>query len=136
MTRLGLGHDEDPVLTRQLAELVGLRAWDVNRAGLRKLGVIDVQNLVVKALQGTLRDGEQADRNIKIGEPEGSFGQTADMLDILLHIRPRANTPKRRNQTNGIIRFDHMRPPCAGEQRIRQGAGCKRRVSDGGRFVL
>ena len=97
MPRLGLGHDEDSVLARECAELVGLRAWDVNRTRLRKLGVIDVQDFVVKSLQGALRDGEQADRNIKIGETESGFGQAADMLDIPLHIRPRADTPERRN---------------------------------------
>jgi hypothetical protein len=49
--RLGLRHDEHAPIARQTAEAVGLRAGDIDRAGARKFGVIDIENLVVEPLQ-------------------------------------------------------------------------------------
>ena len=58
VTRLGLRHDENAPLARQLSEAVGFRARNVDRASPCKFGVIDVENFVVEPLQRTLGNGD------------------------------------------------------------------------------
>ena len=60
MARLGLGHHEHAPLARQPAELVGLGAGDVDRALARERLVVEVEHLVVEALQRALRNRDQA----------------------------------------------------------------------------
>src|SRR5215469_9981419 len=56
VTGFRLRHDEDAPFLRQLAEPIGLRAGDVDCAGPRKLRMIDVEYLVIKALQPPFGD--------------------------------------------------------------------------------
>ena len=83
---LGLSHDEHPPLAGQLAQLVGLGAGNINRAGAGELGVVNVQHLVVETLERPLRDGQQPDRDVEVRQPERGRGQAFDMLDVFLHI--------------------------------------------------
>src|SRR5579864_7065872 len=61
MVRLGLGHDEGVVFAGDDAKRLGLSAGNVDRALLRELDVIEIQNLVVEALQRTLGQCNQTD---------------------------------------------------------------------------
>src|SRR4029077_19100706 len=67
MPRLGLGHDERVVLTRDDAQRLGLSARNVDRALARELDVIQIQNLVVEALQCTLGQRNQTHWQLEAG---------------------------------------------------------------------
>src|SRR5262245_12462538 len=110
MARLGLRHDEDVPFARELADLVGLRARNVDAAGARVIGVIDVEHLVVEAHESAFRNGEQPHRDVEIGEPERRFGETLEVLDIVLDVLAPANAPERRDEPDGIIWLDHGPP--------------------------
>src|SRR5712692_7048182 len=67
MPRLGLSHDEGVVLAGDDAKRLGLSARNVDRALLRELDMIQIQNLVVEALQRTLGQRNQTDWQLKAG---------------------------------------------------------------------
>nr|WP_245431035.1 hypothetical protein [Rhodoplanes roseus] len=126
MAGLGLRHDVDVPLARELGDLVRLRARDVDRAGVGEVGVVDVQDLVVEAHQAALGNGEEADRDVEVGQPEGRLGQALQMLDVVLDVVARADAPEGRNEADRVVRLDHeMFPlrPRAGRLRPRTGAG-------------
>src|SRR6266851_7968578 len=67
MPRLGLSHNEGVVLAGDDAKRLGLSAGNVDRALLRELDMIKIQNLVVEALQGTLGQRNQTDCQLEAG---------------------------------------------------------------------
>ena len=69
VTGLGLRNHEGVVLARQLAQRLGLLAGDIDCAAARELDVVEVEHLVVERLQATLRDRDQADRQVKARQP-------------------------------------------------------------------
>ena len=111
MARLGLRHDVDVPLFGELADLVGLRAGNVDAAGARVVGVVDVEHFVVEPHQRAFGDREQLYGNVEIGQPERRLGQTLDVLDIVLDVVAAADAVEGRNETDGIIGFDHRVTP-------------------------
>lgn len=69
--------------------------------------MIDIENLVVEPLQGTLRDGDETDRDVEAGQPERCLGQSLQMLQVLFDVFAAANAPEARDQPDGGIGFDH-----------------------------
>src|ERR1700730_3869781 len=67
MPRLGLGHDGGGVLACDDAQLLGLSTRNVDRALPLELDVIQIQNLVVEALQRTLGQRNQTDWQLEAG---------------------------------------------------------------------
>ena len=110
MARLGLRHDENIPFACQLADLVGLRPRNVDAAGARVVGVVDVKHLVVEAHEGAFRDSQKPHRNVEVGQPERCFRQALQMLDVVLDVLAPANAPERRNETDGVVWLDHDRP--------------------------
>ncbi len=110
MARLGLRYDEDVPFARELADLVGLRPRNVDTAGARIVGVIDVEHLVVEAHQGAFRNGQEPHRDVEIGQPERRLGQALEMLEIVLDVLAPADAPERRNEADGVVWLDHGPP--------------------------
>src|ERR671931_1470800 len=73
VARLRLGHDEDVPLTRELAEALGLRPRDIDRALARVLLVIEVHHLVGEALKRALGDRDQANRLVEPAEQNAAL---------------------------------------------------------------
>jgi hypothetical protein len=69
VTGLGLTDDEGVPLSGQFAEAVGLRPGNVDCALAGEVLVVQVEDLVVEALQGALGDGDQAYRQVQAGQP-------------------------------------------------------------------
>src|SRR3984893_9561189 len=115
--RLGLGHYEHAPAASEAPEAVGLRAGNVDGAGPRELYVIDVEDLVIEALQRALGDGDEADRNVEVRQPERRLGQAFQMLQILLDVLAATNAPEARDQSNRGIGFDHVRAPSRNRRR-------------------
>jgi len=65
VTRLGLRHDEGAPAAGEPPDPVGFRTRNIDGAGPRELGMVDIQNLVVEPLQRTLRDGDETHRNVE-----------------------------------------------------------------------
>ena len=107
MARLGLRHDEDVPLPRQLADLVGLGAGNIDAAGARVIGVVDVEHLVVEPHQRAFGNGEEPHRDVEIGEPERRFGQALEMLDIVLDVVAPADAVEGRDEADGVVGLDH-----------------------------
>jgi hypothetical protein len=108
--RFGLCHDEDTPAPREAPEAISFRAGYVDRAGPRELGVIDVEHLVVEALQCAFGNGDEADGNVEARQPKRRLGEAFEMLEILFDIFAAANAPKARDQTDRGIGFDHVPP--------------------------
>ena len=111
VARLGLPHHERVPLPRQRGQRVRLRAGDVDRALPRERLVVQVEHLVVEALQRTLRDGDQPDRQVQAGQPGRRLDQVRDVLDVDADLVAVANAPHGGHQADGLIRLDHDRPP-------------------------
>jgi hypothetical protein len=77
MACLGLGHDEHVPLFRQRTQAIGLGAGNVDGAGLGELGVVGVEDLVAEALQAAFGNGDQPDRDVEVGQPEGGSCQVS-----------------------------------------------------------
>ena len=110
MARLGLRHDEDVPLARELADLVGLGAGNVDAAGARVVGVIDVEHLVVEPHQRAFGDRQQPHRDVEIGQPERRLGQALEVLDIVLDVVAPADAVEGRNEADGVVWLDHGCP--------------------------
>src|SRR5262244_1559859 len=65
MARLSLGDDEGLILARQLAQLLGLLAWDIDGAFTRELHMIEVEHLIVESLQRPFGQGDESDGEIQ-----------------------------------------------------------------------
>jgi hypothetical protein len=106
---LGLGHDEHVPGPRELAQAIGFGTGNIDGAGLGELGMVDVEDLVAEPLQAAFGDGDEADRNVEIGQPEGSLGQVFDMLEVYLDILAPPNAPECGDEPDRGLRFDHAR---------------------------
>jgi len=78
---LGLRHEERVPLQGQPAKIVGLRPRDVDRASGGERLVIEVKNLVVDALQGSLWDGDEPYQQVEAG-PQPGLDQVRDVLEV------------------------------------------------------
>ncbi len=107
MPCLGLRHDEDAPLAGEPAEPVGLGAGNVDRAGPGELDVIDVEHLVVEALERALGDRDQPHRNVEVRQPERRLGQAFQVFEVLRHVLAAADPPEARDQSDRGIGFDH-----------------------------
>src|SRR5262249_7037410 len=108
---LGLRHDKRAPAAGEPPEAVGFGTGNIDRAGARELGVIDVENLVVKALQRAFGDGDKPNRNVEARQPERRLCQAFQMLQVLLDVLASANAPETRDQSYCRVRFDHCPPP-------------------------
>src|SRR5437870_4109019 len=107
MTGLGLGSDEYVVLARQPAQRFGLLARDVDGASARELDVVQIQHLVVKRLQGTFRDRDQADRKVEARQPCSRLDQVRQMIEVDLDVLPLADASTCWNEADCGVRADH-----------------------------
>jgi hypothetical protein len=95
---------------RASAPSVGLRAGDVDRALPRERLVIEVEYLVVEALQGAFRDGDQPHRQVQAGQPRRGLDQVREVLDVDTDLAAVADAPHRRYQAKGLVGLDHDCP--------------------------
>src|SRR5580658_11176226 len=107
MARLGLRHDEDVPLAGELADLVGLGARNIDAAGARVIGVVDVEHLVVESHQRAFGDRQKPHRDVEIGQPERRLGQALEMLDIVLDVVAPANAVEGRDEADGVVWLAH-----------------------------
>ena len=82
MVRLGLRHNEGVVFTCDSAERIGFRAGDIDCAFARVLNVVQIEYLVVEALQGALWQRNQADRQFKAGKPRCGLHHVSDVFEV------------------------------------------------------
>ena len=124
VTRLGLRHDESAPAAREPPDTVGLRTRNINGAGPRELGVVDVENLVVEPLQCAFWNGNEADGNVEAGQPKRRLDQAFEMLQVFGDVIAATDAPKGRDQPDCGIGFDH--------DYSRSGVGLGRRMSGQG----
>ena len=110
VTRLGLRHDVDVPLPRELADLVGLGARNIDATRASVVGVVHVEYFIIESHQRAFRNGEQTDRNIKIGKPECRLGEALEVLDVVFDFLAPANAPETGNEADGVIGLDHGLP--------------------------
>src|SRR6516225_4655144 len=72
--------------------------------------VIEIEDLVVEALQGTFRNGDQAYRQVQAGQPRRGLDQVRDVLDVDADLVAVADAPHGGNQADGLVGLDHDRP--------------------------
>jgi hypothetical protein len=107
VARLGLGHDEDVPLARELSEPLRLRARDVDRALARVVLVVKVHHLVGEALQRALRDGDEAHRLVEPAEPERRLHQVLEVVEVLRDLLAATYAPHRGHQADRLVRVGH-----------------------------
>src|SRR4029077_15050606 len=105
VARFGLRHDKGIVLARNLAQFFGFFARYIDSALTRELDVIQIKNFVIEGLQPSLRDGDQAYRNIQRREPAGGLYQVFQVVKIDLDVFAAANPAHGGNQAYGSVRF-------------------------------
>src|SRR5262249_48357529 len=105
VTRLGLGHDERVVLSRNLPQFFGFFARYVNRAFTRELDVVKIEHFVVERLQSSLWEGDQPHGDIESRQPTGSLDQVLQMIEVDLNVFAAADSANGRDEANGGIRF-------------------------------
>jgi len=71
--------------------------------------MVEVEDLVAEPLQAAFGDGDEADRNVEIGQPEGGLGQVFDMLQVFLDVLATPNAPEGGDEPDRGLRFDHAR---------------------------
>src|SRR5215469_11877587 len=122
---LRLAHHERVPLPGELAQVVGLRPGHVDRALTCERLVVQVENLVVEALQGAFRDGDEPDGKIKAGQPGSRLDQLRDVLEVDGDLIAVPDAPHGGNQADGLIGLDHdsslrrcllASPPCVQQQ--------------------
>jgi len=82
MTRLRLRHQVRVPLPGQPAKVIGLGTRDVDRAFPGELLVVEVQNLVVEALQRAFGDRDEPDRQVQAGQPRCGLDQVRQVLEV------------------------------------------------------
>ena len=87
--------EAEPFL-RELAEAVGFGTGNIDRAGMREFLVIEVENLVVEALQRAFGNRDQANRNVEVGQPIRRVGEAFEMFEIFFDFGATAHAPKGR----------------------------------------
>src|SRR5262249_58395210 len=66
----------------QAAEVIGLRARDVDRAFPGELLVVEVKDLVVKTLQGAFGDGDEPHRQVQARQPRRGLDEVREVLEV------------------------------------------------------
>src|ERR1700749_4378011 len=107
MPRLRLGHQERVPLPGQLAEVVRLRAGYVDRALPRDRLVVQVEPLVVEALQGPFGDGDQPDGQVEAGQPGRGLDQVRNVLQVDRDVGAAPDATHGGNKADGLVRLDH-----------------------------
>src|SRR5579884_2306909 len=101
MASFGLSDDKRVVGASDLAKRGGLLTGDIDRAFSCKLDVIEVEHLIIEALQGSFGKGDQSDRQIETGEPGGSFDEMGEVFDVALNVGAGTDATYGRNESNG-----------------------------------
>src|SRR5919201_517447 len=104
---LGLGHDEDVPLARELAKSLGLRSRNVDRALARVLLMVGIHHLVGEALQRALRDRHQSDRQVKPPEPERGLDQVLEVIEVLRDLLAAAYAPHGGHEPDRLVGLSH-----------------------------
>ncbi len=110
MPGLRLGHQVHVPLPGQRAEVVRLRPGDVDRALPGEVLVVEVEYLVVEALQRALWHGDQPDRQVQAGQPRSGLNQVRQMLEVDTDLVATANPAHGRHEADGLIGLDHDIP--------------------------
>jgi hypothetical protein len=114
---LGLGHDEHVPLAGQAPELIGLGAGNVDRALARERLVVEVEDLVVEALQRALGHGDEAHGQVEATQPRRRGHEVVEVLEIAADVLAPADAPHRGDQPDGLVGLDHaslLAPPGRG----------------------
>ncbi len=107
MTGFRLRHQEDVPLPRELAEIVGLRARDVDRAFPCELLVVEVKDLVVEPLKGAFGDGDEPHRKVQAGQPRCRLDEVREMLEVRADLIAAPDATHGGDQAQGLVRLDH-----------------------------
>jgi hypothetical protein len=75
-----------------------------------------IEDLVAESLQAAFGDGDEVDRNVEIGQPEGGLGQVFNMLQVFLNVLAPSNAPEGRDEPDSGIGFDHARSFAKGDE--------------------
>ena len=102
-----LCHHEGVPLPGEPAQVIRLRARDVDRALPRERFVVEVEDLVVEALQGAFGDGYQAHRQVHAGQPRRGLDQVRDVLQVHRDLTAVTDAAHGGDQAHGLIRLDH-----------------------------
>src|SRR5207302_1581694 len=68
-----------------------LLARDVDRALARELRVVEVEDLVVEALERPLGQRDEPDRQVEARQPGGGLDQVSEVLEVEPDVPPVAN---------------------------------------------
>src|SRR5262245_56686069 len=128
---LGLGHDEGVVLLGDVTQELRLLPGDVDGALSRELDMIQVEHLVVEALERALREGDEPHGDVEAGQPGGGLHQMREVVQIDLDVLALADPPNGGNEADGGIRLDHARAPLL-RSGSASGLNRKRRVVNTG----
>src|SRR5215472_8631198 len=104
---LRLGHQERVPLPGQLAEVLRLGAGHVDRTVSRELLMVEVEDLVVEALQGAFRYGDEANRQVQAGQPGCRLDQVRNVLQVAGDFVPVTDDAHGGYQADGLIGLDH-----------------------------
>src|SRR5229473_2460659 len=107
MVRLRLGHNEGIVRLRYLSQCLCLFTGDVDGTFTGKLDVIEVKHFIVEALQSTFGESDQANRQIKTGEPGSSLDEMGEMIQIAFDIGTCANASHSGDESDGSVGLNH-----------------------------
>jgi hypothetical protein len=106
VTRLGLGHDERVVLSRNLPQFFSFFARYVNRTFTRELDMVKIEHFVVERLQSSLWEGDQPHGDIESRQPTALTKCCRYSRLILMSLRRRIPRTAR-DEANGGIRFHY-----------------------------
>src|SRR5262249_1272383 len=107
MMRLGLRNEERVVVARNFAQRFGFGPWNIDRALASERGMVEVQHLVIEALQRAFGHRNQPDRQIRARGPCSTFRQMGEMVEVDRDVRPRADAARGGNQPDRGIRRNH-----------------------------
>ena len=84
---------------------------NVDRALARELHVVQVQHLVVEALQRAFGERDQPHRQIQAGQPGRGLDQVRQVLEVDHDVLALADAAHGGNQADGGVGFDHASAP-------------------------
>ncbi|MGV6876190.1 hypothetical protein ACUSIJ_26365 [Pseudochelatococcus sp. B33] len=91
--------------------------------------MVEIEHLVVEALEPPFGDDQQTHRNIEARQPGGGLGQMTQMIDVRHDVFALANAPHGRDQTNAIVRLDHGVVPFLTVEKAEAGSGVREAIS-------